>query len=219
MLQKSTIHFLEQIVLNNNKPWFDEHRNEYLSVKSDFEQLAADVLKGMGELDPVFKEINAKDCVMRIFRDVRFSKDKTPYKTNLGAGFSSGGKSFPGAGYYLHIQPGGYSFAGGGLWQPESARLKAIRQEIDYNFDEFSKIINDKQFKKMFGEIEGEKLIKVPKGYAEDNPAIEYLKLKSFTVGCKIADADLTKKGLDKKVIDAFGVMKPFVDFLNRSVG
>lgn len=219
MLQKSTILFLEQIVINNNKPWFDEHRNEYLSVKTDFEKLAADILIGMGELDPVFKEINAKDCVMRIFRDVRFSKDKTPYKTNLGAGFSAGGKSFPGAGYYLHIQPGGYSFAGGGMWQPEGPKLKAIRQEIDYNFDEFSKIINDKHFKKMFGQIEGDKLIKVPKGYAEDNPAIEYLKLKSFTVGCKIADKDLTQKGLDKKVIEAFGLMKPFVDFLNRSVG
>lgn len=218
MLQKSTIHFLEQIASNNNKPWFDEHRNEYLSVKADFEHLAADVLKGMGELDPVFKEINAKDCVMRIFRDVRFSKDKTPYKTNLGAGFSSGGKSFPGAGYYLHIQPGGQSFAGGGMWQPESPKLKAIRQEIDYNFDEFNKIINDKHFKKMFGQIEGEKLVKVPKGYADDNPAIEYLKLKSFTVGCKISDADLTKKGIDKKVVDAFTTMKPFVDFLNRSV-
>jgi uncharacterized protein (TIGR02453 family) len=79
MLQKSTIHFLEQIAINNNKPWFDEHRNEYLSVKSDFEQLAAAVLVGMGDFDPVFKELQAKDCTMRIFRDVRFSKDKTPY--------------------------------------------------------------------------------------------------------------------------------------------
>jgi uncharacterized protein (TIGR02453 family) len=218
MLQKSTIHFLEQIAINNNKPWFDEHRNEYLSVKSDFEQLAAAVLVGMGDFDPVFNELQAKDCTMRIFRDVRFSKDKTPYKTNLGAGFSNGGKSFPGAGYYLHIQPGGYSFAGGGMWQPESPKLKAIRQEIDYNFGEFSKIINDKHFKKMFGEIEGDKLVKLPKGYTEDNPAIEYLKLKSFTVGCKIPDTDLNKKGLDKKVTEAFFVMKPFVDFLNRAV-
>jgi uncharacterized protein (TIGR02453 family) len=218
MLKSTTISFMREIAINNNKPWFDEHKAEYLAAKADFEELVAEVLIVMGNMDPVYKDISAKECVMRIFRDVRFSKDKTPYKTNFGAGFSSGGKNFPGAGYYLHIQPGGNSFGGGGMWQPESAQLKAIRQEIDYNFEEFSKIVNDSQFKNFFGQIEGDKLVKVPKGYTEDNKAIEYLRLKSFTVGSNITDAALSQKGLVKKITDAFIAMKPFVDFLNRAV-
>lgn len=218
MLQASTISFMSQLAKNNNKPWFDEHKKEYASVKEDFESLVADVLAGLSDIEPSLRDTRAKDCIMRIYRDIRFSKDKTPYKTNLGAGFGmAGGKNVYG-GYYLHIEPGGKSFAGGGMWQPEGPILKAIRQEIDYNFDEFSKIVNDKQFKKTFGQIDGERLVKVPQGYSPDNPAVEYLKLKSFTVGGKLADEDLTKKTLVKKVTDTYRTMKPFVDFLNRAV-
>jgi uncharacterized protein (TIGR02453 family) len=217
MLQSATLQFLEQLSKNNNKTWFDGQKAAYVAVKADFEALVTDVLAGLAVTDPVFKDQMAKDSIMRIFRDVRFSKDKTPYKQNLGAGFSSGGKKIAGAGYYLHIEPGGKSFAGGGMWQPEGPQLKAIRQEIDYNFKEFSDIVNDKKFKKLFKEIDGDRLVKVPQGYSEDNPAIDFLRLKSFTVGCPIPDADLTKKGLAKKVNDAFATMKPFVDFLNRA--
>ncbi len=104
------------------------------------------------------------------------------------------------------------------MWQPEGPVLKAIRQEIDYNFSDFNAIVSDKQFKKMFGQIDGDKLVKTPKGYDDNNPAIEYLKLKSFTVGHKIADTDLTKRGLAKKINDAFTTMKPFIEFLNKAV-
>jgi len=218
MLQASTVKFMSQLAKNNNKPWFDEHKGEYLSVKEDFELLVTDVLTGLAEIEPAFRETKAKDCIMRIYRDIRFSKDKTPYKVNLGAGFGMGGGKNMTGGYYLHIEPGGKSFAGGGMWQPEGPVLKAIRQEIDYNFDEFSKIVNDKQFKTVFKNIDGDKLIKVPQGYTEDNPAIEYLKLKSFTVGGNIPDEDLTKKTLTKKIVNIYKTMKPFVDFLNRAV-
>lgn len=218
MLKKSTIDFLSHLTNNNNKPWFDEHKNEYLSVKEDFEKLVTEVLAGLSETEPAFRETKAKDCIMRIYRDIRFSKDKTPYKVNLGAGFGMGGSNNMFGGYYLHVEPGGKSFAGGGIWQPEGLALKAIRQEIDYNFDEFSTIVNDKQFRKLFKKIDGDKLVKVPKGYTEDNPAIEYLKLKSFTVGGNITDDDLTKKTLLKKIADIYKTMKPFVDFLNRTV-
>jgi len=217
MLQAATIKFMEQIAKNNNKPWFEKHKDEYLAVKDDYEAFVTEVLDGLGNIDPVFKEMQAKNCIMRIYRDVRFSKDKSPYKTNLGAGFGMGGGKNSGSGYYLHVQPG-KSFAGGGMWQPEAPALKAIRQEIDYNFKEFSAIVNDKAFKKMFPQIDGEKLVKLPKGYTEDNPAIEYLKLKSFTVGAPITDADLVKKGAAKKVNDIFKTMKPFIDFLNKAV-
>jgi uncharacterized protein (TIGR02453 family) len=218
MLQVATVHFLEQLAKNNNRQWFETQKNEYAAVKTDHEQLVTDVLAGLAEEDPAFKDQTAKECMMRIFRDVRFSKDKSPYKTNLGAGFSKSGRKFPGAGYYLHIEPGGKSFAGGGMWQPEGPQIKALRQEIDYNFKEFGGILNDKNFKKLFKQIDGDRLVKAPQGYTEDNPAIEYLKLKSFTVGHYIPDADLTKKGLSKKLNDAFIAMKPFVDFLNRAL-
>ncbi len=219
MLKQSTIKFMEQLAKNNDKVWFDKHREEYLSTKEDFEALVGDILAQLSATDPVFKEQNAKDCIMRIFRDVRFSKDKTPYKTNLGAGFSKGGRKFMGAGYYLHIEPGGKSFAGGGMWMPEPPMLKAVRQEIDYNFKEFTKIIEDKKFKKYFGKLEGEQLKKLPQGYAADNPAIEYLKMKSFTVGHNFSDADVTAKDFGKKVTDVFKTMAPLIDFLNRAAG
>ncbi|GAA4460102.1 DUF2461 domain-containing protein [Nemorincola caseinilytica] len=208
---------MEQLAQNNNKSWFDTHKNEYLAAKDDYEALVTEVLAGMATLDPAFKDVDPKKSIMRIYRDVRFSKDKSPYKTNLGAGFGMGGGKNTGAGYYLHIEPG-KSFAGGGLWQPEGPALKAIRQEIDYNFEEFGKIVNDKKFKKMFAQIDGDKLVKAPQGYSDDNPAIEYLRLKSFTVGAPLPDADLTKKGAAKKIVDAFATMKPFVDFLNKGV-
>jgi len=218
MLQKSTLAFLDQLARNNNKPWFEKNKDAYMAAKEDFEQFVTTVIAGLSELDPAFKQLTSKDCVMRIYRDVRFSKDKSPYKLNFGAGFSSGGKKFPGAGYYLHIEPR-KCFAGGGIWQPEGPMLKAIRQEIDYGFEEFKKIVDAKDFKKLFAHIDGDRLVKVPMGYGEDNPAIEYLRLKSFTVSGNLTDADITKKTAVAKVNEVFAAMKPFVDFLNRAVG
>jgi len=218
MLQTATITFLEKLAKNNNKPWFDTHRDDYAAATEDFESLVTEILNGLAGTEPVFKEQKAKDCIFRIFRDVRFSKDKTPYKSHFGAFFSKGGRKFPGAGYYLHIEPGGKSFAGGGLWIPEAQLLKAVRQEIDYNFSEFKTIVEDKKFKKLFGAINGEQLKKLPHGYWEDNPAIEYLKLKSFTVGHNLEDKDVTGKGFIKKTAEVFTTMRPFIDFLNRAM-
>jgi len=218
MLQQATLTFLHDLSINNNKTWFDEHRTAYVAAKEDVESLVTELLDGLSLQDAFFKEQKAKECIMRIFRDVRFSKDKTPYKSNFGIGFSKGGRKSPLAGYYLHIQPGGKSFAAGGMWQPEAPMLKAVRQEIDYNLNEFTGIIQAKPFKKLFKELEGDRLKKVPQGYAEDNPALEYLKMKSFIVSANLQDAEITQKGFSKKVIDAFAIMKPFIDFLNRSV-
>jgi uncharacterized protein (TIGR02453 family) len=218
MIQAGTITFLQKLAKNNNKAWFDKHRDEYTAAKEDHEVLVTAILDGLSEAEPVFKGQKAKDCIFRIFRDVRFSKDKTPYKAHFGAFFSVGGRKFPGAGYYLHIEPGGKSFVGGGLWMPEPPLLKAVRQEIDYNFDEFKKIAGDKKFKKLFNKVSGEQLVKLPQGYTADNPAIDYLKMKSFTVSCNFTDAEITGKGLVKKTLDAFAVMKPFIDFLNRAM-
>jgi uncharacterized protein (TIGR02453 family) len=216
-MQQNTIQFLENIAQNNNKPWFDEHRKEYEAAKKDFELFVGEVLKELSVPEPAFGEQKAKDCVFRIFRDVRFSHDKTPYKSNFGAGFSRGGKNFPGAGYYIHIEPG-KSFAGGGIWNPEAPLLKAIRQEIDYSFTEFNDIIGNKDFLKTFGKLDGEKLKTVPKGYDQDNQAIEYLKMKSFTVHHQLDEKSLTGNNLVKDCMHIFAIMKPFVDFLNKSI-
>lgn len=216
MLKPSTISFLKDLASNNNKPWFDANRDRYTDAKDDFEVFVAGILKTLAKDEPGFAEQKAKDCIFRIFRDVRFGKDKTPYKPNFGAFFSKGGRKFPGAGYYIHIESGGKAFTGGGLWMPEAPILKAVRQEIDYNLDEFKSIISDKKFKKHFSSVQGEATKKAPQGYTEDNPAIAYLKLKSFTVTTQIPDADLTNKYLNKKALEIFTSMRPFIDFLNR---
>lgn len=216
MLSAATITFIEKLAKNNNKPWFDKNSESYAAAKKDFEQLVTGMLGTLSAWEPLFKEQEAKDCIFRIFRDVRFSKDKTPYKDHFGAFFSKGGRKYPGAGYYMHVQPGGKSFIGGGLWQPEAPLLKQVRQEIDYNFDEFKQVTEDKKFKKLFGSVSGEKLKTLPQGYAADNPAIEYLKMKSLVVTHNIPDADLMSKNFAKKVTDTFATMRPFIDFLNR---
>jgi uncharacterized protein (TIGR02453 family) len=218
MLQSTTLDFLKGLAANNNKPWFDANRDAYAAAKEDFELFATAVLKELAKNEPGFAEQKAKDCVFRIFRDVRFSKDKTPYKPNFGAYFSKGGKKFPGAGYYVHVEPGGRSFAGGGLWMPEAPILKAVRQEIDYNLDEFKGIVTDKKFKKVFPELNGESAKKPPVGYTEDNPGIEFIKMKSFTVTHPMTDDQLGAKQFVKQVTDLFTTMRPLVDFLNRAV-
>ncbi|MBL7720221.1 MAG: DUF2461 domain-containing protein [Flavipsychrobacter sp.] len=216
MLQPSTVRFLQELGKNNNKPWFDQHRDEYQAAKEDFEGLVDSILETLVPIAPALAGLKAKECTFRIFRDVRFSKDKTPYKAHFGAFMGEGGRKCTGAGYYLHVEPG-KSFAGGGLWMPEGPRLKAVRQEIDYNFEEFSKMVSSREFKKYFKQIDGESLKTLPQGYSADNPAIAYLKMKSFTAGTPLADKDLTAKGLVSKCERIFTALSPLVDFLDRS--
>jgi len=217
MLQPATLDFLRQLKKHNDKTWFDEHRKEYETTKADFEQFVTELLRELVPVEPALATQNAKDCIFRIFRDVRFSKDKTPYKAHFSAYFGRGGRKWEGAGYYIHVEPGA-NFGGGGLWVPEPATLKAVRQEIDYGFKDFEKIINDKAFRKTFPKLDGESLQKPPQGYDASNPAIEYLKMKGWTVGAPIKDEDLTGKDAVKKVVSIFKTMQPFVDFLNRAV-
>lgn len=218
MLQNQTLNFLKNLSQNNNKVWFDLHRKEYEIAKKDFEIFIDALLLELSVIEPLFKEQKGKETIFRIFRDVRFAKDKTPYKANFGAYLSRKGKKSPDAGFYLHLQPDGKSFLAGGMWMPENDILKKVRQEIDYNFKEFQTILNKSEFKKLFKEIEGEKLKTVPKGYDADNPAIEYLKLKSFIVRVQMDDKDFTSKTAIQKIVKVFTIMKPLVDFMNRSL-
>ncbi len=216
MLSYNTFHFLKDIAANNNKPWFEAHKDQYTAAKTEVETYVGEVLRKLSGHDAVFGTIDARKCVMRIYRDVRFSKDKTPYKTNFGAGFTPNGGKMNGAGFYVHIEPD-KCFLGGGMWQPEGPALKAIRQEIDYNFEEFKGIVEAPDFRKLYPQVDGGKLVKVPQGYSEDNAAIEYLKLKSFTVSANFTDDEMMKADAADKIAHACLVMRPFIDFLNRA--
>ena len=220
MLQSSTIKFLKDLKRNNNKPWFDANRKVYEAAKSDFAGFIDTVIEKHSKKDPSIAHLKAKDCMFRINRDVRFSKDKSPYKSNMGASINKGGKKSMTAGYYFHVQPGD-SFTGGGLYMAMPDQLKNIRQEIDYSWKEFHKIISGKNFKTVYGDLhmgEEMKLSRPPKGYEAGNPAIEYLKLKSWIGFSKLTDADLTSKDLLKKTITSFEVLNPLLDFLNEGL-
>lgn len=218
MLQSSTLKFLKDLKKNNNRPWFEEHRQQYETAKGDFLLLTEKLITGISVFDPAIALLKAKECVFRINRDVRFSKDKSPYKNNIAGYFNRNGKKGNGAGYYLHIEPG-KSFAAGGMWMPEPKELAAIRQEIDYSFDSWKKIIGNATFKKIFIEgIKGEALVRPPKGYDETNPAIAYLKMKNFVVTKSFTDTEIQSKTFVKDVANTFKVMKPMIDFLNSAI-
>ncbi len=219
MLQLATFKFLKDLKKNNNKPWFDEHRKQYEAAKTDFYQLVDAVIAGIAAFDSSVAHLKAKDCAFRINRDVRFSKDKSPYKTNMGAFISKGGKKINSAGYYIHIEPG-QCFAAGGFYMPDAPQLAKIRQEIDYSFDEWKKIVSEKSFKKIFVKgVEGIKVLsRPPKGYDETNPAISYLKMKSFIASRDLADKELQDKTAVKEIAKTYAAMKPMIIFLNAAV-
>ena len=222
MFQNSTLDFLRNLAKNNNKIWLDANKDKYLKAKDDFESFVSLLIKKISAFDSDIKEVQAKECVFRLNRDIRFSKDKTPYKTNMGASINRGGKKSLYAGYYFHLEPGNKSFAGGGLWMPMSPELKKVRQEIDYNFDEFKKIIKSRKFITQYGELESSsdmKLTNIPREYEKTNPAAEYLKLKSFIATKSISDGELTDKSLLSNTARAFEALAPLIKFLNNSFG
>jgi uncharacterized protein (TIGR02453 family) len=220
MLQKATLQFLKDLKKNNNKPWFDANRNKFEPAKKDFDSLVASIIEKHGKKDPDIVTLEARNCVYRQYRDIRFSKDKTPYKHHMGASMERGGKNAGFAGYYFHCEPGNKSMVGGGLWMPPADALKKVRQEIDYCFDEFKSIINNKQFKSTYGDLErGEyALTREPKGYEKDNPAIEYLKLKSFVVTRPLTDEEMLSKDLEKIVLQSYATLQPLITFINRAL-
>lgn len=213
------VSFLEQLERNNNKVWFDGHRNEYEKAKKIFEAFVDKLMRDISDIEPAIKGQKAKDNIFRIFRDVRFSADKTPYKTYFSTYISRAGRKAPDAGYYFHLQPGGKSFVAGGLWMPEAALLRAVRQEIDFNYEELQDILMQPSFRKTFPNgIEGEQLKRPPQGYSTDNPALDLLKRKSFTVSTSVPDNRLTAASLGAELVSAFTLLKPLNDFLNRAL-
>lgn len=222
MIQPSTLSFLKKLKANNNKPWFDVNRPLYESAKADFLQFTAKLLEGISKFD---KEIataglDPKKCISRINRDVRFSKNKDPYKSNFFALINKGGKKSNFASYYFQMEPGNNSFVGGGAYMPMPLDLHAFRQEIDYNFDEWKSIVEEHSFKKIFpdGIQSPETLSRPPKGYDDQNPALEYLKMKGYYTFKSYSDKDLQSKDCIKKMLADYKAAMPLIQFLNRSL-
>ncbi|MEM1134532.1 MAG: DUF2461 domain-containing protein [Bacteroidota bacterium] len=214
---QKVLSFLNALQENNNKEWMDANKPDYQETRKVFMQFVTELIQKIALFDPAITGLLAKDSVFRINRDIRFSKDKRPYKNNMGAFMASGGKKTKGAGYYIHLQPGN-CFLGGGIHMPAAPELAKIRQEIDYNADALIEIISDKTFKKTFGEIEGDRLKTSPKGYPKDHPHLDLLQLKSFTVFTKFPDKTVTKADFIDTVVKQFEVMYPFINFLNAAV-
>lgn len=210
--------FLKDIAKNNNRDWFEKNKAKYLNAKTQFEDFLESFHTELVKVDERLASLNPRKQGFRIYRDVRFSKDKRPYKVNMGAGFSPGGKMVQEPGFYVHIEPG-KSFIAAGIYMPDSANLAKIRQEIDYSSKEFLKILNDKRFTKYFSGLDDFDRVKTaPKGYPKDHPQIELLKNKSFITSHSFSDAEVKDKKFVKQLAEVCKAVKPLNDFLQEAI-
>ena len=216
-INKTTLEFLNGLKYNNSREWFLRNQSDYKEAKNNFESFAQAVINEIAGFDPIIRGLEVKNCVYRINRDIRFSNDKTLYKSHMGAFIVRGGKKNGDkfAGYYFHVEPG-TSMVAGGAYMPPSPWLNAIRENISDEPGKFLKIISEKNFIKYFGQIEGEKLKSAPKGYAADHPQIDLLKFKSFLVTSDVTDEDVLAPDFLMHVVNAFKAMKPLNDFLSN---
>jgi len=216
---KSVLSFLKKLKKNNNREWFKANKSEFDAAREDFIDLTGRFINGISRFDPEMAGTNAEDCIFRIYRDIRFSKDKTPYKIAFGASMQPGGRTCGIPGYYVNISPGN-CFLAGGAYMPPAPELRKIRNRIAGDLKGFRKIVNAKKFKEYFGEISGEQLKTAPKGFPKDHEAIQYLRYKGFAayhdkVSEKMAiGPDFVKKGLK-----VFKAMKPLNFYMREAVG
>jgi uncharacterized protein (TIGR02453 family) len=214
------IDFMKRLKRNNNRPWFEKHKDEYETlVKLPMQSLIAALQPHFEMFAPEF-DIHPKKSLFRIYRDVRFSKDKTPYKTHVAAHFVLRGKpkGVEGSGYYLHIEPGEV-FLGGGVYMPDGDQLKKIRTAIAAQPDRFLSILEQGQFKKTFKRLQGEKLQRVPQGYKPDHPMAEWLKYKQFFIWVEWNEARSYRGKFVTDVAEVFKAATPLVRFLNEAMG
>ena len=209
----STFDYLNLLKENNTREWFHANKKTYDGVKADFEVTIKELIGAIGAFEDM-TGVEVKDCNYRIARDVRFSKDKAPYKTWLSASFSAGGRKAGRMDYYLHIEDG-KSFIGGGMYSPTSEQLAKLRQEIDYNAAELKSIIYNPDFIKAFGEAEGESVKSAPKGYSKEHPEIELLRKKQLFFWHQFSNEEVSADNFVQKVTEACFILKPYLDFLN----
>ncbi|MFA8451964.1 MAG: DUF2461 domain-containing protein [Bacteroidales bacterium] len=214
MILTSVYDFLLELRENNNKEWFQANKNKYQQAKKDFELFVEVCIEQIKQIDPDISGLQAKDCIFRIFRDVRFSQDKRPYKTNFGAFLAKSGRKSRFGGYYIHIEPE-QCFLGGGCYMPESNVLKAIRQEIFEHPDDFIKIIEAPVFKAHYTELFGEKLKTAPRGFPKDFEYIHLLNHKHYAVSKTVDDDTVLSDKFSKEIEESFTALRPLNQFLN----
>lgn len=217
MLAKETLDFLKKLEKNNNRDWFNANKDVFQKANDNVIAITGELIGRISKFDPDIGAVDPKTCVFRIYRDVRFSKDKSPYKTNLGAFIAPGGRKTMAPGYYFHIQPGMF-FAAAGKHMPDPSETLKIRNAIADNTKEFLKIVNTKAFKTRFGDLDGDRLVKPPKGFPVDHPAIEYLKLKSFTVSQEFSARDAASADYPKMLAESFKAAYPLNEFLRDAL-
>lgn len=206
-IDKKLLGFLSQLQHNNNKEWFEANKETYVQQQDAFKQFCEEIFKSLGKTD----QLEATK-VFRIYRDVRFSKDKTPYKNNFGASFSRIKPYFRG-GYYLHIEPGN-SFAGGGFWDPAPNDLKRIREEIAADAKPLKKIQANKTFQSYFTHIEGDQLKTMPKGFTSDLEGEDLIRRKQYLVMRKFSDKEILAENFSGEVVSTFKAMRPLFDYM-----
>ena len=208
-IQAETLQFLRDIAANNNRAWFQDNKAAYEAAFENMKQFTEAVEKVLGQTD----HLEAAK-LFRIYKDVRFSKDKTPYKDSFGAGFSRATARLRG-GYYLHVQPG-ETFVGGGFWQPNPADLKRIRDEFSMDDKPIRAIIASPVFQRYFGSLQGDELKTAPKGYDKESQAIDLVRKKSFVVSRRFSDAEVLSDGFLDEVRITFEAMRPYFDYMSE---
>ncbi|MCB1191840.1 MAG: DUF2461 domain-containing protein [Leptospiraceae bacterium] len=215
MIQKTTLDFLRDLKENNTKDWFQRNKSTFEKASESFSLFTEYMIAEIEKFDKSVKGVRAKDCIFRIYKDVRFAKDKSPYKTNFGAYIKKGGKKNPGAGYYIHVENGD-SFIGGGCYCPPSRELAKIREAIDKDPKPLKKIIEHPNFKNEFGELTGDKVKTAPKGFAKDHPEIGLLQFKSYLVLKNISNKVVVAQDFKDICANAFKLMYPLNEYLNK---
>jgi uncharacterized protein (TIGR02453 family) len=217
-METTIIDFLKELEKNNNREWFQANKAWYEEGKKEFEDFINSLIPAVAKFDDSIKFLTAKDCIWRIYRDVRFAKDKSPYKINFGAFMAKGGKKNHGPGYYFHISPG-ECFLSGGVWNPESDITKKIRKEIFYNYDEFKGILNNKEFKKYFDGIDDWDRQKLPpRDFPKDFAGMDLLLNRSFTISNVLPEKKLYSDGLLDYALKVYKAMGPYNAFLGRAI-
>ncbi len=212
-IPKSSLDFLSQLKQNNNKPWFEENKPKYLVELNHIETFAGALLHELSKTD-VLETQSGKRSVYRIYRDIRFSKDKTPFKAYWGGSYKRATSARRG-GYYFHIEKGNTSLIGG-FWGPNAADLKRIRSEFAHDPETFKKILNSKTFKSTFGVLQGEQLKTAPKGFEKDHEAIDLLRFKQYLIIKRFTDEEVLSPQFLEQALETFQNMRPFLDYMSE---
>ena len=214
---KPVLDFLDELARHNQRDWFKQHQDVYQAAHGRFETFIDELIgayRSVEDLGP----LTARDCVMRIYRDVRFTRDKSPYQTHMAASIAKGGRHSPRFPYYFHIAPHDQSFLAGGLYMPSGPQLARFREQIHRNSAPLRAIFNDSRFRQVFGTPGGESLKTAPQGYSRDHPDIDLMRLKQVTVAYPLPDALVVSPHIIDQVVDIFALMKPFLDYLNDTL-